>query len=239
MRKYSTSKIVALALTAVGGFGWSIAIFDSPSGFKFDSFTLFLGGLLVLILVDFLFGSYVVIKNGVVTHIESFLFKKTIPIQEVLAVRYQPTYGIGKEVSSLYVFNNQNSAAFTMTSIWYGEKVLRDFANDLRQANPRINFDDEAQVLMQRTEDYFDAQKIQVIPFSAGVTGVIAGILLFIKSQSSISVEFSLLSNGVASISIGMIAGFGTYTLLRRLDLSLIVGVSASLLSLGVYWISS
>jgi|SRR3989344_70225 len=240
MKKYSTSKIVALVLTAVGAFGWGIAIFASPSGFKFDSFTLFLGGLLVLILIDFLYGSYVTIKDGVVTHVESFLFKKTIPIQDIGAVRYQPTYGMGKEVSSLYIFkDSQNSAVFTMTSIWYGEKVLKDFVNDLRHANPRINFDDEAQALIQRTEDYFDSQKIQVIPFSVGVIGVIVGILLFIKAQSSISVEFSLTSNGLASVSAGMIAGFGTYTLLRRIGLSLIVGVSASVLLLGIYWISS
>lgn len=240
MKKYTTYKAPAIVLTLFAAFGWGLQVFSSPSGFKLDSFVIILIGLLIFILLDLLYGSYVFFKDGLVTHVESFLFKKAIPVDEIESIRYQPTYGIAKEVSSLYVFKKgQNTAAFTMTSIWYGEKTLSIFARDLKLANPRIEFDDEAKVLLERNQSYFDAQKIQAVPFLLGIVGVVGGILLFIKAQSSITEEFNLINHGLASISTGLIAGFGTYTLLRRSNLSLLVGILVSCVFLGIYWFST
>lgn len=240
MKKYTTYKAPAIVLTLFAAFGWGLQVFSGPSGFKLDSFVIILIGLLIFILLDLLYGSYVFFKDGFVTHVESFLFKKVIPVDEIESIRYQPTYGIAKEVSSLYVFKKgQNTAVFTMTSIWYGEKTLSIFARDLKLANPRIEFDDEAKILLERNQGYFDSQKIQPIPFFIGVVGVIGGILMFIKAQSSITEEFNLVNNGLASVSAGLIAGFGTYTLLRRPGMSLLIAAVASIILFGLYWIST
>lgn len=238
--KYTTSKTVGAFFLVVGISGLLIAVWDSPSGFRVDSIVLILIAVAVFIFFDLLWGISVSLSESTLSRVDSFIFRKEIPLNEIEVIRYQPTYGIGKEVSSLYVFRrDQNTAVITMTSVWFTERALRDFLRDIKKLNPAINLDEEAQALMQKTDDYFDAQKIRIVPFAIGAIGVIAGIILFVKAQSSIATEFSILNNGLASISAGMIAGFGTYTLLRRVSMSLIVGILAAVLLLGIYWMSS
>jgi hypothetical protein len=237
---YTTSKAVAGFLLLIAVSGWTIALWDSPFGFQINSITLILSAIIIFLFFDLLWGIKVTLDDKVLSRIDNFVFRKNILLNDIEIIRYQPTYGVGKEVSSLYVFRKeQNLAAITMTSIWFTEKVLRDFLLNIKKLNPSISLDEEARELMERTDDYFDAQKIQLVPLVFGIFGIIAGVLLFIKAQSLISTEFNITTHGLAAASAGLIAGFGTYTLLRRRSLGLFIGVLASIVLLGIYWIST
>lgn len=236
-KKYTTSKIVGIGLLLVGLFSWTVAVFSSPSGFKIDSVVLILVAILAYGFFDLLWGTYVTLDEKVLSRVDNFIFRKNILISNVEAIRYQPTYGVVKEASSLYVFEKgHGTATFTMTSLWFTEKALRDFLQNLKKLNPAVILDDEAQKLMGRDNTYFEAQKIQPLPFAVGVVGVIVGILLFIKFQPLNSVEFNLTNHGLISLSAGLIAGFGIYTLTRRSLGSLFVGTLASGAILALYW---
>lgn len=238
--KYTTSKTVGLFLLLIGVFGLTIAVWDSPSGFQIDSIVLILIAVGIFGFFDLLWGINVSLTEETLSRVDNFVFQKNIPLNDIEIIRYQPTYGVGKEVSSLYIFRKEHKvASITMTSLWFTERVLRDFLRNIKKLNPTITLDEEARELMERTDDYFDAQKIQTVPFLLGIAGVIGGILLFIKAQSLITEDFNLVNNGFASLSAGLIAGFGTYTLLRRVGMGLLVGVVTSAILLGIYIVSA
>ena len=238
--KYTTSNTVGLFFLLIGTFGWVISVWNSPSGFQIDSVVLILIASTIFIFFDLLWGINVSLSKEKLSRIDSFVFRKEIPLDDIQIIRYQPTYGIGKEASSLYIFRKEHTvASITMTSLWFTERVLRDFLRDIKKLNPAISLDEEARQLMEKTDDYFDTQKIQVVPFLLGIVGVVGGILLFIKAQSTITEEFNLVSHGMASVSAGLIAGFGTYTLLRRSWIGFLIGFASALLLLGVYWIAT
>ena len=238
--KYTTSKTVGLFFLLIGIFGWSIALWNSPSGFQIDSVVLILTAITIFGFFDLLWGISVSLSEEKLSRVDSFVFRKEIPLNDIQIIRYQPTYGIGKEASSLYIFRKEHAvASITMTSVWFTERVLRDFLRDIKKLNPAISLDEEARALMERNNDYFDAQKIQAVPFLLGIVGVVGGILLFIKAQSSITEEFNIINHGLASISMGLIAGFGIFTLLRRTGISLLIGTLASFALLGIYWVAT
>ena len=93
---------------------------------------------------------YIYLENGIVCRTDNFFIKKRISVADIDIFRYQPTYGIGKEASSLYIFSKgQETATLTMTKIWFGEKKLSQFVKDLKKTNPQIKFDDEALSLIK------------------------------------------------------------------------------------------
>jgi|SRR6516225_3051123 hypothetical protein len=149
--KYTTSKLIGLVVLLIGAVGWGIATYSSPAGFQMDTVVVILAAILVYGFVDVMWGTYVSIEETYVIRTDNFFMKKRVAIADIDTVRYQPTYGAGKEASSLYVFKkNQESAVFTMTNMWFGEKKLIGFLKELRRINPRIRFDDEAQVLINK-----------------------------------------------------------------------------------------
>jgi hypothetical protein len=147
--KYTISKTIGLIILFVGAVGWGIAIYSSPTGFQIDTVVIILTAILVYMFFDIMFGTYVSIEDNEVIRTDNFIMKKKISILDIDTVRYQPTYGVGKEASSLYVFRkNQDTAVFTMTNLWFGEKKLGQFAKNLKKVNPGIKFDNEAEVLI-------------------------------------------------------------------------------------------
>jgi len=148
---YKTSKTIGLGFLFIGAIGWGLAIYSSPVGFKTDTVVLILAAILIYIFFDLMWGTHVDIQNNVVTRTDNFIMKKRIAISNIDFIRYQPTYGVGKEARSLYLFSrNQESAVFTMTSLWFGEKNLGRFVNELVKINPQISFDSEAQALIEK-----------------------------------------------------------------------------------------
>jgi hypothetical protein len=148
---YTTSKAIALSIVLIGAVGWTIAIYSSPSGFQIDSTVIILAVILLYMVFDLMWGTYVSINDNIVIRTDNFFMKNKVLIQDIDIVRYQPTYGVGKEASSLYIFKkNQSTAVFTMTNLWFGEKRLSQFAKDLRRTNSGIKFDDETQALMEK-----------------------------------------------------------------------------------------
>lgn len=239
---YTFNKIPIFAFTAISIFAFLLVATSQPFEYKPDVI-FFFGFFIFLILFgffDFMYGTYVTLEDNSLSRTDYFFLKKRISLGDVVTIRYQPTYGIGKEASSLYIFRKEHAvASITMTSLWFTERVLRDFLRDIKKQHPAISLDEEARELMERTDGYFDSQKIQAVPFSLGILGVIGGILLFIKVQSSTTEEFNLINHGLASMSAGLIAGFGTYTLLRRHGISILVGCVSFLVLFGVYWIAA
>lgn len=150
-KKYTTSKTIGLVVLLIGAVGFEISIFASPQGFQIDKVVIILMAILAYGFFDVLWGTYVSIENDYAVCTDNFLMKKKIAILDIDIIRYQPTYGTGKEASSLYVFKKNNDrAVFTMTNLWFGEKKLSQFAKDLRRVNGVIRFDDEAEVLMKK-----------------------------------------------------------------------------------------
>lgn len=237
---YTTSKPVGLSFLLIGIFSLLIAVWDSPSGFQVDAILLTLIAVTVFGFFDLLWGINVSLSEKTVSRVDNFVFRKEVPLDDIEIIRYQPTYGIGKEVSSLYILRKGHDVAcITMTSLWFTERLLREFLRDIKKRNPAIVLDEEARELMDRPDGYFDAQKIQLIPFLVGVVGVLVGIFLFVTSQSTLTEEFSLTNHGVTSLSMGLVAGFGTFTLLRRKSLALVVGILAAFVLLMIYRIST
>jgi hypothetical protein len=152
--KYTTSKNIGLIVFLIGAIGLGIAIFSSPQGFQIDTVVIIITAILAYGFFDLIWGTFVSIENNYVVRTDNFFMKKKIAISEIDTVRYQPTYGVGKEASSLYVFRkNKDSAVFTMTNLWFGEKKLSHFVKELRKLNPSIRFDDEALALMKKNEE--------------------------------------------------------------------------------------
>lgn len=150
-KKYTTNKWVAIVVVIVGAFGYGIAIFGNPNGFQINFITIFLIGILMYMLFDSLYGTYVTLSNGTLSRIDNFFMKKRILIRDIHHVRYQPTYGVGKEISSLYVFSKgRETPTITMTSIWFTEAVLKQILHDPKTENPAIRFDEEAQSLLAK-----------------------------------------------------------------------------------------
>jgi hypothetical protein len=152
IKKYRTSKTVALSVFVIAAFGWAFVLVPDLLALKVDFLDLFLMIVLLYGFFDLTWGTYVTLDSEFVARIDSFFIIRRIPIANIEAVRYQPTYGIGKEASSLYVFiKGKPAAAFTMTNVWFGEKQLSQFANDLKKTKPQTMFDDEATDLMRKS----------------------------------------------------------------------------------------
>src|ERR1700730_868599 len=148
---YTTSKVTGLVVFLIGAAGWAIAVFSSPSGLQIDSVVIILGVALLYIFLELMWGTHVSVDDHFVVRTDNFFIKNKIAISDIDSVRYQASYGVGKEASSLYIFKkNQNSAVFTMTNLWFSETTLALFANHPRKKNPGINFDEEAKNLMQK-----------------------------------------------------------------------------------------
>lgn len=150
---YTTSKALGLVVLFIGAIGWGIAVYSSPAGFQIDAVVLTLAAILIYIFLDVMWGTSVSVEDTFVIRTDNFFMKKRLAITDIDQVRYQPTYGVGQEASSLYIFKKgHGGAVFTMTNLWFGEKQLGQFARDLRASNPQIQFDDEARALMLREE---------------------------------------------------------------------------------------
>ena len=114
-----------------------VAGVSNPLGFQVNFITIFLIGIIVYLLFDALYGTYITLANGTLSRTDNFFMKKKILISDIDLVRYQPTYGTGKEISSLYIFlKGADKASITMTSIWFTEPVLQQIVRDLKNENP-------------------------------------------------------------------------------------------------------
>lgn len=150
-KKYSTSKRVAIFYTALAAIGFGIAIFSGQQGFQFDSLFIFAILFLPFMFFNMVYGVYVTLSDNIVVRTDNFLFKTKLPVTDIEMIRYQPTYGVGKEASSLYIFRkNQNTAVLTMTNLWFTEKTLNEVLYDIKKLNPSIIFDSEAEALVKK-----------------------------------------------------------------------------------------
>lgn len=150
---YTTSKTTGLIVLLIGTVGWGIAIYSSSSGFQIDTVVVILAAILIYIFVDLMWGTYMTIEDNIVIRTDNFVLKKKVPISDIDSVKYQPTYGVGKEASSLYIFKaNESAATFTMTNLWYGEEKVGHFAKELQKINSAIKFDDETQALIKKCQ---------------------------------------------------------------------------------------
>jgi hypothetical protein len=150
---YTTSKTIGFILLLIGAVGLGISLYSSPSCFQIDTVVLIIAAVLSYMFFDVMWGTCVSIEDKFVIRTDNFFMKKRIAISDIDTVRYQPTYGVGKEASSVYIFRkDEDTAVFTMTNLWFGEKKLSQFARELRKMNPSITFDDEAQALVKKYE---------------------------------------------------------------------------------------
>ena len=149
IKKYNTSKWTAAWVVIVGAIGYAIAIFGNPHGFQINFVTLLLIAIIVYLLFDSLYGTYVTTADQTLTRVDNFFMKKKIRFGDIESINYQPTYGVGKEASTLLIFpKGAEKASITMTSIWFTEPVLKQILKDLKVANPAIRLDEEAQHLL-------------------------------------------------------------------------------------------
>src|SRR5262245_30821007 len=144
-RKYKTSTLPGMLAMSLLALAFGIAIFGSPRGFAVDGVTVLLALILIYGLFDVLFGTYVILDDNGIVRVDNFVMKHGVAVADIDVIRYQPTYLVGKELSSIYIFKrNQDVAALTLTSLWFTESVLREIVERLRRANPEIHLDDEA-----------------------------------------------------------------------------------------------
>ena len=111
MKKFSTSTWTTCFVFLMMAIGDAIAIFGNPHGFQLNSITIFLTGITVFGFIDMKFGTFVTLDQEAVTKTQTFFFRRRALIRDIDVIRYQPSYGIGKEVSSLFIFTKRENNA--------------------------------------------------------------------------------------------------------------------------------
>lgn len=151
-RKYSTSRVTGVFFTILAVLQLSIVIFSRPL-VDMNPIIVMASASILFVCLSMIFGTYVALGTNALTRVDTFFLKQRLLFGEIDSVRYQPTYGVGKEASSLYIFRkNQDTAVITMTGLWFGEKILSQVVQDLKKANPTIILDQEAQELARKYE---------------------------------------------------------------------------------------
>jgi hypothetical protein len=103
------------------------------------------------------FGFALKVKSGEVVNISCFVFRKTFNISDLSHVLYQPTWAGATSQSSpttmrsLHIVRNSGGwrQTISLANGVFNESDLADIARRLKQLNPRITFDEQAEALMK------------------------------------------------------------------------------------------
>jgi hypothetical protein len=149
-KRYKTNKLISLVFIILTG-GTLGMFFLNSTDFKIDLVMVGAFIFITFLFVDLMYGTYLSLENNTFSRTDYFLIKKKLKLNEIEIIRYQPTYGSGREFSSLYIFEKSRSkAAFIMTNIWFKEEILSGLVKDLKQINPNIRLDDETKSLIKK-----------------------------------------------------------------------------------------
>lgn len=151
--RYSLNKwMIAIAIGFLGS-GWGLALLTAPISRHTAPFALLAFGFLVLAYVDLRHGIYCELNAdaGVFCRVNHFVIRKCLDVSEIAEIRYSPTWIVGGRNRSLFILDRKNGQ-IEMSNSGFRERDLAEIASKLRMANPRIEFDQDANELVQKYE---------------------------------------------------------------------------------------
>ncbi|TAL49065.1 hypothetical protein EPN83_02205 [Patescibacteria group bacterium] len=110
--------------------------------------------LLIFIALDNFLGTYVHISDRTICRTDSFILKRCLEINSIQKISYTPTFIIGRSARSLYVASeiDHKSKYIEMPNIGFTQKTIVKVVKHLKELNPKIELDENAENLIQKYE---------------------------------------------------------------------------------------
>ena len=154
---YKTDRKLAVIFMGLLAFGWLVAIWSGLSnGASLSDIRipmLIIGWLLLT--VDQVFAFYGVFDKSAKTfsRVTHFVFRKTLALDEIREIRFQPVFVFSAYNRSLFVVGIHNGKQVNLhyfSDLNFSRKTLAQIAHDLKEAAPHIKYDAPAEALVKK-----------------------------------------------------------------------------------------
>ena len=105
----------------------------------------------LLIILDTIFGNFIVISDESLSTVDWFLFKQSVNPKEIVRISYSPQFvgGMGAKMLTVYSKkDNQLKALNIGSNHFFSRKTIAAIIKEIRDRNPNVEMDQSAENLM-------------------------------------------------------------------------------------------
>jgi hypothetical protein len=154
---YKTDRKLATIFMGLLGFGWAVAIISGLyNGASLTDPTILLGVIVwIALVIDNVFAFYGELNESKRTfsRVTHFVFRKTLALEEIKEIRFQPIFAFSPYNRSLFVVgihNGKQVNLYYFSDLNFSRQTLAQMAHDLKEAAPQIRYDAPAEALIKR-----------------------------------------------------------------------------------------
>ena len=106
----------------------------------------------LLIILDTVFGNFIVISDESLSAVDWFLFKQSVDPKEIERISYSPQFvgGMGAKMLTVYSKKDNKLKALNIGSNhFFSKKTLAAIIKEIRHRNPSVTLDDSTQLLLK------------------------------------------------------------------------------------------
>ena len=150
VKTYRMNRVVVFVVAGIYMLTWVVAFASGPKAFTIDSIFVLAGAIGILLFFDLAYGTRLTLEDGVLSRTDYFFAKKSIAVEKISSINYQPTFILGKTNRSLYFFQeDRERPRIEMSNTWFTKDTLKQIVRDLRAENPAIRLDQETEELVK------------------------------------------------------------------------------------------
>jgi hypothetical protein len=105
----------------------------------------------LLIILDTVFGNFIVISNESLSTVDWFLFKQSVDPKEIVRISYSPQFvgGMGAKMLTVHSKKDNKLKALNVGSNhFFSRKTIAAIIKEIRDRNPNVEMDQSAENLM-------------------------------------------------------------------------------------------
>ena len=151
MKKFPTNTTGAPLVASIAAALILISMLSSQNVKISDPTFLGIALVYLLIILDTIFGNFIVISDESLSTVDWFLFKQSVNPKEIVRISYSPQFvgGMGAKMLTVYSKkDNQLKALNIGSNHFFSRKTIAAIIKDIRDQNPNVETDQAAENLM-------------------------------------------------------------------------------------------